>query len=66
MNYLSTERLLHPLVVQDRTSLSRTTIWRLIRQGNFPQPIRITNRRIAWSEAAVSVWIAAKMDGGAR
>ena len=66
MNYLSTERLLHPLVVQDRTSLSRTTIWRLIRHGNFPQPIRITNRRIAWSEAAVSVWIAAKMDGGAR
>jgi prophage regulatory protein len=66
MNYLSTKRLLHPLVVQDRTSLSRTTIWRLIRQGNFPQPIRITNRRIAWYEAAVSVWIAAKMDGGTR
>jgi predicted DNA-binding transcriptional regulator AlpA len=37
-----------------RTSLSRTTMWRLARQGSFPAPIRITDGRNAYVEAEIS------------
>jgi prophage regulatory protein len=55
-----TRRLIPPAVVTDRTSLSRTTIWRMVRRGEFPAPIQISPGRVAWSEAAVDAWIASK------
>jgi prophage regulatory protein len=50
-------RLLKPAVVEDRTTLDRITIWRKVRDGSFPQPIKISERRIAWREADVEAWI---------
>ncbi len=37
--------------------LSRTTIWRLERQGDFPRRIRIGPNRVAWVEIEVEAWI---------
>ncbi len=37
--------------------LSRTTIWRLERQGDFPRRIRIGPNRVAWVETEVEAWI---------
>jgi prophage regulatory protein len=48
--------------VYDRTSLSRTTIWRMVRAGEFPPPVRVSANRIAWPESVVSVWIASRME----
>ena len=53
-------RLIAPPVVSHRTSLSRTTLWRLVRQGEFPKPVRVSAGRIAWLESAVDAWIASK------
>jgi predicted DNA-binding transcriptional regulator AlpA len=44
------------------TSLSRTTIWRAVRAGNFPVPLRLTGGRVAWLRAEVHAW----MDGRPR
>ena len=55
------ERLLPPPIVSDRTSLSRTTLWRMVRAGSFPKPVTISPGRIAWPESAVQAWIAAKV-----
>ena len=57
----TTERLLPPPVVCDRTSLSRTTLWRLVRAGTFPKPVTVSPGRIAWPESAVQSWIASRM-----
>lgn len=43
-----------------RTSLSRTTLWRLVRAGQFPKPRPLTAQRIAFVEAEVSEWLRAK------
>lgn len=51
------DALLPPAVVMDRTSLSRTTLWRLIKRGEFPGSVRISPGRVAWSEAAVTEWV---------
>ena len=44
--------------VQQRTSLSKTTIYRLISKGQFPKPIKITTRRVAWPESNINEWLA--------
>jgi len=55
-------RLLPPPVVSDRTSLSRTTLWRLVRDGGFPPPVKVSPGRVAWPEATVNAWINARSE----
>jgi predicted DNA-binding transcriptional regulator AlpA len=50
-------RLLPPVVVADRTSLSWRTIQRKVRDGDFPKPRRVSQNRIAFVEADVNAWI---------
>lgn len=42
------------------TGLSSTTLWRLVRAGAFPQPIRLSANRIGFRAATVSAWITDK------
>ena len=48
-----------------RVGVSRTTLYRWIQDGQFPQSHALTPTRstVAWSAAAVSDWIAAKLAG---
>ena len=39
------------------TGLSRTTIWRLSRSGEFPSPIRLSVRAIGWRRLEVEGWL---------
>ena len=41
-----------------RTTLSRPTIYRLIRSGAFPRPVKIGLQRVAWLEADLQAWFA--------
>ena len=44
--------------VQVKTGgLSRTTIWRLERDGLFPKRRLLTSKIVAWDEAEVDEWI---------
>jgi len=40
-----------------QTAVSKTTIWRLERQGRFPKRIRISPRRVGWLQSEVDAWI---------
>jgi prophage regulatory protein len=50
-------KLLRFPVVRERTGLSRSTIWRLERRGEFPQHHRIAPNVVAWVEEDVAHWI---------
>ena len=39
------------------TNLSRVTIWRLENEGQFPQRIKISTKRVGWLEDEVTKWI---------
>lgn len=41
-----------------RTSLSRTSIYRLVDADRFPRPVRIIDQRLGWVAAEVDQWIA--------
>ncbi|CAK7032452.1 helix-turn-helix transcriptional regulator [Saezia sanguinis] len=51
------KRLLRRKVVEDKTGFSRTTIYRLMREGLFPQSVRIGIRAVAWDEQEIDAWI---------
>jgi prophage regulatory protein len=51
-------RLISVDEVEDRIGWSRTTLWRRCRDGEFPKPVLIGPRRIAWPESDVDQWIA--------
>ena len=44
--------------VREITSLSKTTIYRLIGEDKFPRPCQLTERRVAWRESEITAWIA--------
>lgn len=50
-------KLLRFPVVRERTGLSRSTIWRLERRGEFPKHHRISPNVVAWVEEDVAIWI---------
>lgn len=55
-------KFLTPKAVCERTSLSRSSLDRLVAAGGFPLPIRITDRRIAYNQAAVESWMLEKLE----
>jgi prophage regulatory protein len=43
--------------VEDLTTLSRATRWRLEREGKFPQRIKLGPRACAWRRRDILAWI---------
>lgn len=52
------ERIIRIRTVQARTSLSRSTIYRKIAEGTFPQQVKLGVHGSGWHESAVNAWIA--------
>ena len=50
-------KLLKAKDVSELTSISRSHLHRLAREGKFPKPIKIGENRSAWLEADVLEWI---------
>lgn len=50
-------RLLRPRAVCERTGLSRSTLWRLERRGEFPPHRQISTNAVGWLEEEVNAWI---------
>lgn len=50
-------RLLSLKDVSSMTSLSKSTIYRLLRMGRFPAQKQITVGRVAWLASEVDEWI---------
>ncbi|MCL4780331.1 MAG: AlpA family transcriptional regulator [Gammaproteobacteria bacterium] len=46
-----------PDVVQ-KTGLKRDTVYRKIREGSFPKPLKLSERASGWLEVEVDLWIA--------
>jgi len=43
-------------VVMRPTGLGRSTIYRMMAEDAFPQPVRLTRRLIAWRRADLDQW----------
>ena len=61
LDRMLTLKLLRFPMVRERTGLSRSTIWRLERCGDFPKHRRISANVVAWVEEEVLSWIHSKV-----
>jgi prophage regulatory protein len=43
-----------------RLGMSKSTIWRLVRQGKFPKPLKLSDKITAWKADDVLAWLADK------
>lgn len=54
---MAIDRILRRQEVEQLTGLSRSTLYRQVRRGAFPSPVRITERLIGWHESAIRAWL---------
>lgn len=54
-------KLLRFPAIRERTGLSRSTIWRMERNGEFPKHRRISANAVAWVEEEVLIWMRSKV-----
>lgn len=51
-----TEKHLRRHAVEDITGLSRSTIYAMMATGQFPRPIKLSARAVAWPESVIQAW----------
>lgn len=56
-------RLLRLPSVEAQTGLSKSEIYRRIKAGTFPQPLKLGARAVAWPASAVDAWAQALVQG---
>lgn len=52
-----TEKLLRVPEVEDLTAMKKSKLYDLVKQGQFPAPVRIGPRAVRWRLSAVQKWI---------
>ena len=57
MDQKNYERILRIAQVLDRTGLSRSTLYRMIKAGHFPRQIQIAPRCCGWRESDITRWL---------
>ncbi|HAT1514632.1 TPA: AlpA family phage regulatory protein [Morganella morganii] len=55
------DRLINFKMVAYLTGLSRSTIWKLENNGDFPERITLSKRSIRWIESEVMHWVSVRM-----
>ncbi len=48
--------------VQERTGLSRSTIYLRIAQGNFPKAVSLGARAVGWVESEIDEWLNSRVE----
>ena len=51
-------RLIRRREVEEMTDLSKTTIYRLMRQSDFPEPLKMGARAVRWNKDEIEDWVA--------
>jgi prophage regulatory protein len=53
-------RLIRLKEVQHRVGLGRSTIYRWMAEGKFPEPVRLGAHAVAWAQDDIGEWIAGR------
>ena len=51
------DRLLHRSEVEKRCGLSRSSVYRLMRTGEFPVPLKIGPKAVRWPQSEIEHWL---------
>ena len=51
------DRLLRRREVEKITGMSRSSIYRLMQEGEFPKPVRVDPTAVRWKSSDIIAWI---------
>ena len=51
------DKLLRRPEVEVRTGLSKSSIYEWMKRGDFPQPVKLGTRLVAWRESEIAAWL---------
>ena len=51
------DRLLRRRQVEEITSISRSSIYRLMQEGEFPRPVKIGPAAVRWRASDLTAWL---------
>ena len=51
------DRLLRRREVERITGLSRSSIYRMMHDGDFPRPVRVSPTAVRWKESDITAWL---------
>ena len=54
-------RLIRRKEVQNKTGLGASSIYAMMKNGEFPQCLNLSERRVAWIESDIDKWIAERV-----
>ncbi len=54
------ETLLRRKQVEAMTGLGRSSLYAAIQRGEFPKPVKISAKAVAWRQSEVAAWIQAR------
>ncbi|ERS03246.1 hypothetical protein Q674_09915 [Acinetobacter sp. COS3] len=55
---IENQRLIRRKEVQTKTGLGASSIYAMMKNGEFPECLNLSERRVAWIESEVDQWIA--------
>lgn len=58
------DRILRRPEVEAVTGLSTSTIYLMMSEERFPQPVRLGKRAVGWPERSISEWLESLPKGG--
>lgn len=56
------ERHLRRRAVEEITGLGRSTIYDLMGRGQFPRPVKLSTKTVAWPESVIATWLAERAE----
>ena len=51
------DRLLRRREVEEITGLSRSSIYRLMQDGQFPRPVKVGSAAVRWRASDITAWL---------
>jgi prophage regulatory protein len=51
MTKQSLDQIVRPSEIIQKRKISRTTLWRQVRDGKFPKPVQLTSNTIGWFQS---------------
>ena len=58
---IENQRLIRRKEVQTKTGLGASSIYAMMKNGEFPQCLNLSERRVAWIESDVDQWISERI-----
>ena len=58
---IESNRLIRRTEVQSKTGLGASSIYAMMKSGEFPQCLNLSERRVAWIESDIDKWIAERV-----